>query len=137
MPLSRSIVCTFIYFISLSCFAQNSSLLFEKVKLPDEIAEMVIGKMIRDRTGYAWITTENGLIRYNGYDFKVYRHIGGDSTSLPGNHISDIVEADNHKLYVATRNGLCVYDAGSERFTTYHHREGDATSLPSDLLVCL
>ena len=64
----------------------------------------------KDHDGFLWIGTENGLCRYDGINVDVYRNIPGDSTSLPGNYVLDMVRDARGKLWVAVFGGVSMFD---------------------------
>jgi signal transduction histidine kinase/ligand-binding sensor domain-containing protein/DNA-binding response OmpR family regulator len=63
-----------------------------------------------DDKGYIWIATENGLNRFDGYHFKTYKNIEGDSLSLLNNHVSSLLYDSENQLWVATMTGLQRYN---------------------------
>lgn len=81
--------------------------------------------IFKDHYGFMWIGTYDGLNRYDGNVFKIYRNIWGDSTSLEYNHISAITESKS-KIFVGTQKGLSYYDYGRSRFypVYYHSKSG-------------
>ena len=58
--------------------------------------------MVQDKFGFLWIGTQDGLNKYDGYPFKVYRHNEGDSTSLPKNFITIVFVDHYDNLWVET-----------------------------------
>ena len=71
-----------------------------------------------------WFGTLNGLNRYDGYTFRQYKNIPGDSTSLSFNLITDIYEDHGGRLWIATHGGLCRYDRIHDKFVRYLNRDG-------------
>lgn len=73
--------------------------------------------MVQDHNGFLWIGTKDGLNRYDGYNFKIFRSKPSDSTSLSSNYVTKIVEDDNHNLWVETRpGGLHFYNHIDDTF---------------------
>src|SRR5882724_12218589 len=70
----------------------------------------------QDHKGFMWFGTYDGLNRYDGHDFKVFRNRFNDSTSLINNWIYTINEDHNNNLWVGTRNGVSVYNNLSGKF---------------------
>jgi signal transduction histidine kinase/ligand-binding sensor domain-containing protein len=66
-----------------------------------------------------WIGTPDGLNRYDGFNFVVYKNIAGDSTSIADNVIRTLFEDHNKNLFIGTENGLCMYDRDNDRFVNY------------------
>ncbi len=82
-----------------------------------------------------WFGTEDGLNRYDGYDFKVFKYDETDSTSLSQNLIWAICEDKKGYLWIGTDGGgLCRYDPKTETFTRYVHSDEDSTSLSSNIV---
>ena len=50
----------------------------------------MVPAMLQDRSGYLWFGTKDGLARYDGHGFQVFRRREGDSTSICGNYISAV-----------------------------------------------
>ena len=73
----------------------------------------------QDREGFLWFGTADGLDRYDGYEFVVYRHDPRDSTSLPNSQILDLAADRSGRLWVATPEGLSRYDPFRDRFEAF------------------
>src|SRR5687768_17582299 len=63
----------------------------------------------QDRRGFMWFGTYDGLNRYDGYSFKVFRNNFKNATSLINNWINTIDEDSDGNLWVGTRQGVCIY----------------------------
>ena len=81
-------------------YASNIS--FRNIKNEDGLAQSTVETMIQDRKGYIWIGTNDGLNKYNGYDFKVYRHDEKDINSIANNYIVDLQEDKSGNIWVGT-----------------------------------
>jgi ligand-binding sensor domain-containing protein/signal transduction histidine kinase/DNA-binding NarL/FixJ family response regulator len=92
---------------------------------------------LKDKRGFVWVGTENGLCKFDGYSFKTYVNIAGDSTSLTNNYINAIVEDRNGIFWVATMNGLNRFDPVTEKFERFYHKENDRTSLSNNKIWSL
>jgi ligand-binding sensor domain-containing protein/signal transduction histidine kinase/CheY-like chemotaxis protein len=90
-----------------------------------------IPAMARDRQGYLWIATWDGLARYDGVGFKVWRHDPGDPQSLPGNVLQALHVDAQDRLWIAIEGGgLAMLDAGRRQFR--HYRMADTPGMHSD-----
>lgn len=70
-----------------------------------------------DPVGYVWMGTDNGLIRYDGFDYKVWKWEAGDTLSLVNNIVNALhYSGDGSSIYVGTDKGACIYDPALDRF---------------------
>ena len=77
-----------------------------------------------------WLGTRDGLNRYDGYNFKVYKHDPKDPTTLPDNSILSLLEDDSGDLWVGTESGgLSRWNRSQEIFVRYQHDPEDPGSL--------
>jgi light-regulated signal transduction histidine kinase (bacteriophytochrome) len=71
-----------------------------------------------------WIGTFDGLNRYDGYNFNVYRQIDNDPRSLPTNIIRSMYKDNNNNLWIGTARGLCLYDRDHDCFINFNKENG-------------
>ncbi len=77
-----------------------------------------VTSIYQDHRGFMWFGTFDGLNRYDGYNFKIFRNHLNDPHSLVNNRISSIVEDSDHTMWVGTRSGVSKYDANTGSFLT-------------------
>jgi signal transduction histidine kinase/ligand-binding sensor domain-containing protein/DNA-binding response OmpR family regulator len=81
----------------------------------------------QDHNGFMWFGTYDGLNRYDGYNFKVFRNSLNDSTSLPHNYIYTINEDHHNNLWVGTGQGIGIYNNLTLKFLpAYYHPDNSA-----------
>lgn len=83
-----------------------------------EISSSMINNIYQDQKGYIWVTTEDGLNKFDGAKFTNYRSHRKDSTSLLGNHVYKVFQDSKGNLYILSTKGLQVYDYRSDTFKT-------------------
>jgi len=137
----KSVVLVFISFfvlsVSLPASAQTSQTLgsqhifFERLNTEDGLSYPGINGITQDDQGFIWIATSEGLNRYDGYEFKVYKHDRNDPTSLSRNHTSAVLQDNQNPdiFWVATEQGLNKFDRRTETFTWYLNDPKDPNSV--------
>ena len=106
---------------------------FHHLTMEDGLSNNEVTAIIQDTNGYIWIATGDGLDRYDGYNFKVFRHDPGDPGSVAANFIRTLYEDPQGRLWVGTfSSGLDLYDSTTGSFRHYRHIPGDPNSLISD-----
>jgi len=81
-----------------------------------DLSSSLINQLFQDSNGMMWIATEDGLNRYDGNKFTIYRNIPGDSTSLCNNFVKSMFEDGEGNLYVCTRRGIQQYNPATDSF---------------------
>jgi signal transduction histidine kinase/ligand-binding sensor domain-containing protein/DNA-binding response OmpR family regulator len=104
----------FIFFILLlvtriPCFAFNDPPV-KYLGIDQGLSNNAVTSILQDHNGFMWFGTFDGLNRYDGYNFKIFRNVIGDTTSLNGNGIRAIAEDADHQLWIGTGKGLNIYN---------------------------
>jgi len=98
----------------------------------------VITAMVNDSAGFLWIGTQSGLVRYDGYTFKLYQHDPRDPNSLPGNYITALSVSNDNTLYIGTSiSGLSVLNLSTNIFVNYFHDENRNESLVDNRITAI
>ncbi len=104
---------------SICVFSQ--SLQFLNYTTKDGLSNDKVDAIIQDRYGFIWIGTEDGLDRYDGYQFKVFRNVKSDSNSLSDNNIWALLEDQSGNIWIGTKSGfLNKYDQHKNVFTKWN-----------------
>ncbi len=74
--------------------------------------------MFQDHNGFMWFGTYDGLNRYDGYNFKIFRNKLNSINSLPNNRIASITEDTSKRIWIGTRSGAARYDEVTSTFTS-------------------
>lgn len=92
----------------------------------------------QDGEGNIWVGTDNGLNRFTEEGkFKRYKITKGDSKSLPGKEVRDLLLDDRGTFWVATEGGLASYNSLSDSFKRYRYRFDADNSLSNNNIFCL
>jgi signal transduction histidine kinase/ligand-binding sensor domain-containing protein len=106
--------------------AQQNQIYFEKYDVKSGLPESSVIDIKEDQQGYIWMATQNGLVRYDGYQYKVYQ-LGSKKNNL--DHISNVRSLyidKNNTLWTSTSsNGLFKYNRNSDDFIQFVYPEKD------------
>jgi signal transduction histidine kinase len=98
-------------------------------KLGVQLANIL--SMIQDRQGFLWIATADGFYRFDGYEFRTFRHDPSNPHSLSENGVNTLYEDPvTGNIWLPTLHGLCELDPRTERFTTYPIQGAHTSLLP-------
>lgn len=94
---------------------------FNTLSIYDGMSQNMINCILQDHQGYMWFGTKDGLNRYDGYSFKIFKADLFDSTSIGDNHITYLYEDDLNNLWISTQfGGLFLYDRTTNSFFDYN-----------------
>ncbi|MBX3057193.1 MAG: response regulator [Anaerolineae bacterium] len=106
---------------------------FTHLSLEEGLSQTTVITILQDSRGFMWFGTQDGLNRYDGYNFVVYRNDPNDLNSLGDNRIRAIVEDSSGMLWIATEaGGLNKYDPDTDTFTRYRHDPDNPNSLKNN-----
>lgn len=103
----------------LAQIAEGTELQFAHLSVREGLSQSSVLSIHQDPFGFIWIGTRDGLNKYDGYTFEVFRHSVGDSLSIAGNIIHDIQTDQDGNIWVATEDGLSKYDRRGNIFENY------------------
>src|SRR5215210_2004596 len=99
---------------------QTNNLRFEHLTIADGLSHNMVECVLEDKNGYLWFGTHDGLNRYDGYSFKVYKFDPADTASLAQNLIATLFEDSDGVIWIGTEGGgLSKFDPATEKFTEY------------------
>ena len=105
-----SIVIVLFLFFFQKTEAQRFNFSFEQFTTDNGLSHESIISITKDKDGFIWIGTANGLNRFDGISFKVFRNDPNNVQSIPGNYIAGTTLDKKGFLWVATNSGLCRVD---------------------------
>ncbi len=86
------------------------------------LSDNTIVKTVKDKYGFLWIATHNGVNKFDGLNFKTYTHDPDDSNSLRSIWIADLLIDNNQIVWLSTEWGLCYYDETKDKFKYINDR---------------
>lgn len=102
-------------------FLFNSNSYSQSIKfytVDKELSSSVIHKTYQDNLGNIWIATEEGLNRYDGAKFSIYKNSSKDEFSISSNSVHSICEDLNNNLFIGTSKGIQLFDHATDKFIT-------------------
>lgn len=124
----KNILLIFIFlFLAFSLFAQKSVIRFKHYTTDEGLSQNMVDCILKDSRGFMWFGTWNGLNRFDGYTFTVYKQNSQDANSLSNNFIYALCEDKFGNIWVGTNNGLNVYLYAENRFIQYLYTKEQVT----------
>lgn len=103
---------------------------FEHISMEQGLSQSTVNCIVQDEDGFLWIATQDGLNKYDGYDFSIYRNNPSDPASLSDSHIRSLYMDKKGELWVCTYNGgLDRFDRKTGTFVHYRHDPQNPKSL--------
>ena len=123
-----------ISFISISTSYANiiENFNFKNITIEDGLSQSTVKTIYQDIKGYIWVGTDAGLNRYNGYEFKQYKHDEYNKNSISHNYIIDITEDKNGHIWVSTISGLTRIDTDKDEIKNYYSEKDNGNLLDSN-----
>ena len=119
-------------------FYPGAALRFEHLNIEDGLSQNAVLALLQDTRGYIWIGTQDGLDRYDGYNFIEYRNNPQDPKSISYNSISTLFEDASGHLWIGTwGGGLNRFDQAAGKFTRYLPDANDPASLGNPVVTAL
>lgn len=131
-----SILATFIFIALLNLSkAQDQKIMFDRIEKEQGLIPGNVNDVIQDSLGFIWMATENGLCRYDGYNFVYYKNEANDANSLSYNHVFSLLEDKNGVIWVGTLGGgLNKFNSKTGKFKRYMHDSNNPKAISSDIV---
>lgn len=102
--------------------AKERELNFMNLSSKDGLSSNIVNIILKDKYGFMWFGTDDGLNKFDGKEFKIYRHDSNDSSSIITNEIVDLHEDKKGNLWIATEGGLVLYDRKTDSFKKFEEK---------------
>ena len=102
--------------ISAQSYSQTSGT-FVSYTVNDGLPQSSIQSITQDKDGFLWIATADGICRFDGYNFKVYKHRDSNLRSANSDWHNHFYHARDGALWMASYNGISRYNSNSDDFT--------------------
>lgn len=110
-------------------YAVENDLKFNRITIEDGLSQGTVEAIFQDSKGYMYFGSAEGLNRYDGHGFKVYRYNINDNNSISSNYVDAIIEDQEGFLWVGTSNGLNKMDTNNGTFTRYLNDSNSPNSI--------
>ncbi len=111
----------------------GQSVRFKHLSREDGLSQSFVHEIAQDDFGFMWFGTQEGLNRYDGYEFRVFRHEPDDPTSIADSAVMALLVDTDGTLWVGTEHGgLSRYQVSTASFKSYRHDPVKPNSIPSD-----
>ena len=134
----RLLPCAAVVGAAAAATAGEPPLDFDHLSIEDGLSQSIIEQITQDEKGFMWFVTEDGLNRFDGYHFKVYRNVPGRTSSLSHNELKSVYEDRDGVLWVgAFEGGLNRFDPATEQVARLLHDPEDPGSLGGRTVRCI
>jgi signal transduction histidine kinase/ligand-binding sensor domain-containing protein/DNA-binding response OmpR family regulator len=131
------ILFVFLLFLSPALFSQKLNLKFDHLDINSGLSHNNVACVLQDSRGFMWFGTRDGLNKYDGYKFILYRNDITDQNSISNNYITDIIEDTKGNIWIATSGGVNKYNRKTDRFTHYLNDKKNTNTISSNVIGCL
>jgi len=130
-----------IYFLPLlltAALSLTEDYRFEHITVKDGLSLSYVTSIAQDKNGYIWFGTQDGLNKYDGFSFVIYKHDPFNESSIPSGDIIDILVDKKGKMWLGTGGGgLASFDPKKETCLRLEHNPNDPLSLSNNSITCL
>jgi signal transduction histidine kinase/ligand-binding sensor domain-containing protein len=114
-------------------FSDESRLRFTRLSFGDGPSRASVRQIVQDKQGFLWFGTQDGLKRYDGYQFREYRYQQGSLNGLSGTSVAALFADRAGHVWVASDWHLDRYDPTTERFTSYSPADATDKKFPGGI----
>ncbi|MFT3751138.1 MAG: two-component regulator propeller domain-containing protein [Agriterribacter sp.] len=111
-------------FLGCSGIAYTQPYYFTHYQVEDGLSNNAVLCIMQDHLGFMWFGTRDGLNRFDGLSYKIFRNNPSDKKSIGSNAIMSLSEDGNKKIWVGTEKGLFVFDQLTESFNQFMYAGG-------------
>lgn len=103
----KKLLFVFVFLVVTSVFSQTG--IYQNYNVDNGLSQNNVTCILQDKFGLMWFGTDDGLNKFDGYTFFVYRRDGNSKNSLGNNSITSLAEDFYSNIWVGTQNGLYKY----------------------------
>ena len=115
-------------------FTQVKNTRLGHLSIEQGLSQSTVQCIAQDSSGFLWFGTQDGLNKYNGYNFVVYTPIPDDFSSISNNYIICLYVDKSGQMWVGTDNGLNKYNSLTDNFIVFKNIPDDPHSISSNII---
>ncbi len=127
----------FLFIFGANQVSLSQSYKFSHLSVNEGLSQATVLCMLEDHQGFFWIGTADGLNRYDGAEFEIYRTNSNQENSISDNEIMVLLEDQKGNIWIGTGNGLTRFNADRNKFDIFRHNPLDTTSLSNDYITSI
>lgn len=113
--------------------SRTEAIFFDNISIENGLSQITVHSILKDELGFIWIATEDGLNRFDGISFKIYRNSRNSNNSISDNFIWTLFLDDQSKILIGTNSGgLNIFDQRSGKFQHFKRNENDISTISSN-----
>jgi ligand-binding sensor domain-containing protein/class 3 adenylate cyclase/predicted metal-dependent HD superfamily phosphohydrolase len=119
-----------VLFLSFIGITQNNSPRFDHLDIRSGLSQSSVNAIVQDKNGFIWIGTQDGLNKFDGYNFQVFYHNPANQNSITNNYIQDLLIDTLGNLWVATDYGVSKINTSSLKVNRIYKSDTSAFHIP-------
>jgi ligand-binding sensor domain-containing protein len=125
-----SVVFILFVFLQAPGFCQSNQLTFDRFQQVRGLGSRSVYSIMQDNNGFIWLGSQDGLLRFDGYDLKIFKNNLRDKNSLSDNNIRSLAKDKEGKIWIATQGGgLDMFNLKTETFSHFSNDSKNANSI--------
>lgn len=118
--------------LTIACSASSQPYYFSHYQVEDGLSNSTVYASLQDKKGFLWMGTKDGLNRFDGYTFKIFRNNPKDTNSIGSNLVRTLYKDNNGIIYAGTAKGLYRCNDTLENFSIIDRSEGEIRDIKMD-----
>jgi len=125
-----------ILLVSKISFSQNA--IFQHINTSNGLSQNSVYSIAKDKHGFIWFATKDGLNKYDGLSIKSYKNKIGDTKSLSDNNLTCLLTDKEGDLWIGTEDkGICKYSYINDNFEGFQEHDRTPTTIVNNKVICL
>lgn len=130
----KSLSMAFLFFLLIAHQAFPQKQYFKNLNVEDGLSHNTVFSILQDSQGFMWFGTKDGLNRFDGSRFKIFKNDPQNPQSIGSNTVQSLYEDRQGKIWAGTNQGVYLYDPETERFSFFDARDQDGNRVWGQIL---